>query len=94
MTDRVRESTRIDERRDKLMALGKLSAGLAHELNNPASAARRTSAELLTTLEEMRLADLDLCRHNLTFEQRALLADFERAAIAENSAAQPPRGAL
>lgn len=85
MTDRVRESTRIDERRDKLMALGKLSAGLAHELNNPASAARRTSDELTRTLEELRLADLDLCRNELTLEERELVADFELAAINENA---------
>ncbi len=33
MTDRVREVTRMDVQQEKLMALGKLSAGLAHELN-------------------------------------------------------------
>jgi C4-dicarboxylate-specific signal transduction histidine kinase len=40
MSDRIREITRIEQQRDRLASLGKLSAGLAHELNNPASAAR------------------------------------------------------
>ncbi|MGH9474030.1 MAG: Crp/Fnr family transcriptional regulator, partial [Terriglobales bacterium] len=39
MSDRIREMTRLETQHEKLMALGKLSAGLAHELNNPASAA-------------------------------------------------------
>ena len=47
MTDRVREFTRSQQQNEKLVALGKLSAGLAHELNNPASAIVRSSAELL-----------------------------------------------
>src|SRR5580698_559297 len=46
MADRVRESTRLEQQRDRLAGLGKLSAGLAHELNNPASAAKRAAAQL------------------------------------------------
>ena len=54
MTDRTRESTRAEERSNRLLALGKLAAGLAHELNNPASAAVRSSARLRQVLNERR----------------------------------------
>jgi signal transduction histidine kinase len=46
MTDRARETTRVEQQNEKLLSLGKLSAGLAHELNNPASALGRSVAEL------------------------------------------------
>lgn len=46
MTDRVRDTTRIQQQNDKMMALGKLSAGLAHELNNPSAAVVRSAHEL------------------------------------------------
>ena len=90
MSDRVRESTRLDVQEDKLMALGKLSAGLAHELNNPAAAARRAADELLGALEDLRAADLRLCRHDLSAEQRAFINEFEQRAIARQEDAQPP----
>ncbi|HEY6554177.1 MAG TPA: ATP-binding protein [Vicinamibacteria bacterium] len=51
MSDRVRDSTRAQQQREKMMALGKLSAGLAHELNNPAAAVRRAASSLRDRLE-------------------------------------------
>jgi signal transduction histidine kinase len=51
MNDRARDEVRTQERDDKLRALGKLSAGLSHELNNPAAAISRASASLTTALD-------------------------------------------
>jgi len=52
MSNRVREFTALQQQNEKMTALGKLSAGLAHELNNPASAIVRDSASLI---EHLRL---------------------------------------
>jgi signal transduction histidine kinase len=50
LLDRVREVTRIEQQTEKLNALGKLAGNLAHELNNPASAAQRAASGMLTEL--------------------------------------------
>jgi signal transduction histidine kinase len=65
LLDRVREVTRMEQQTEKLTALGKLAANLAHELNNPASAAQRAAGGLLDELkvygqEKYRLGSLCL----------------------------------
>src|SRR3984957_1074027 len=56
LTDRVRTYTEFEQQSQKLAALGKLSAGLAHELNNPSAAARRSASTLHECLARLREA--------------------------------------
>ena len=77
MSDRIREVTRIEQQRDRLAALGKLSAGLAHELNNPASAAKRATSQLRDILKRIRDASHELGRRELTPAQKAEIEKLE-----------------
>ena len=92
MMDRVREVTRMEQQAEKLTALGKLAANLAHELNNPASAAQRSASSLFSELrqygdQKYRMGNLCL-PDSITSKYRNWVVDV-RAAMAEHSCAEP-----
>src|SRR5580704_13566640 len=91
MSDRIREATRLEQQRDRLVSLGKLSAGLAHELNNPASAAKRAASQLRDILKKIRDASLELGRRDLTSAQKAEIEKLETFFIQRD---EPPPDAL
>jgi signal transduction histidine kinase len=77
MSDRVREGTRIEQQRDRLVSLGRLSAGLAHELNNPSAAATRAASQLTAILDKIKSATFELGRSALTDAQRLEFENLE-----------------
>src|SRR3954454_10388587 len=91
MSDRIRETTRFEQQRDRLAALGKLSAGLAHELNNPASAAKRASSQLREMLKRVRDASHELGKRDLSPAQKSQLEMLEASLTQTNT---PPPDAL
>src|SRR5579862_9813173 len=77
MSDRIRETTRVEQQRDRLASLGKLSAGLAHELNNPASAAKRAAGQLRDVLKKIRDASHELGSRDLTGHRKLKLKNWK-----------------
>jgi len=86
LLDRVREVTRIEQQAEKLTALGQLAGNLAHELNNPASAAQRAAASLLTALRANRSNRLKLILLHLTEEQVRKIEAWEEKMLCRTGA--------
>jgi PAS domain S-box-containing protein len=65
---------------EKMASLGKLSAGMAHELNNPASSAQRGSAQLQKTFTQLQGIQLRLGEQKLDQNHLDKLVDLDRLA--------------
>jgi signal transduction histidine kinase len=82
MVDRARTFTSSALHDEKMISLGKLSAGLAHELNNPASAIERSTAMLKERLADAEQATRSLAGSRLTNAQLAAIEGLQASCLA------------
>ncbi len=73
VTQRLRQNESLLRQSEKMAALGTLAAGLAHELNNPAAAVRRSSDQLRSGLSDWASLTAELQRAELSPEQREII---------------------
>jgi signal transduction histidine kinase len=92
LVDRVREMTRLEQQAEKLTALGKLAGNLAHELNNPASAAQRAASGLIEELRTYGHQKFLLGGLCLDEEHMQSIRDWRRRA--EEQAQQAPENSV
>ena len=75
------------QEQDKLASLGKLSAGIVHELKNPAAAGQRVAEELRDRFASLQTLALQLNQYSFTKAQLKFLADFQRQILQQDTIA-------
>jgi signal transduction histidine kinase len=85
--------TAIEQNRERLAALGTMAAGLAHELNNPAAAARSAATQLVETLDTVNSTLRIFVEAGVEREQAAQLLKLQQEAM-DRAASQTALDAL
>jgi signal transduction histidine kinase len=88
-SERLQNYASMVKQHEKLAALGQLSAGLAHELNNPAAAAQRSASTLREILPAQRARTLRLCALELEEEHLELMDAYVNKATARQVSLPP-----
>ena len=81
--------TALAQNRERLAGLGKMAAGLAHELNNPAAAARRAASDMTETLDVLASVIGAFVDAGLERAEAVQLVEMQREALARAEAATP-----
>jgi signal transduction histidine kinase len=79
--------TEREQNRERLASLGTMAAGLAHELNNPAAAARRAAAQLTEALDAIGSALTSFVEAGIEREDAERLLRLQQQAVAQAAAA-------